>query len=148
MDKYIETRKYYQIKSLRILKNLSQLSLENSQQTISDSRSCLDSGFELANRLNETTLEANSIENGQINKLIVSSNKNWNRAIEINKVAETQREFVDKVCTYLWRLLEDADIILKKVNRKHHLYEESLQSVTVLTVLLSIKFKRYLKNQL
>jgi hypothetical protein len=144
LDKQIRKRKQLQKESLEKLNQLANTSLKDAEKAIEGSSANLERGLQMVNRLKN--IETLVIENNkdELNRLADEANKGWNTATNVNKSSTSQFEFAEKVNKYTNQLFEDATAIKDLVVQKHHEFEENLQLVTVLTVILSIKFKKYL----
>ena len=145
MDNVIKKRKQFQQESLIMLKDLTNKSLSDAEKAIEGSSSNLDRGLKMVEKFKnvEKLLEEKKIQ--ELNNLIDESSKGWNIAVNVNKSSSSQFEFAEKVKKFTDELFEDSTSIKDLVVQKHHEFEENLQVITVLTVILSIKFKKYLE---
>ena len=144
MDKIIKRRKELQHNSLFTLKDLADTSLKDSEKAIEGSSANLDRGLQMVEKFKNTEKYAKDKNIQELNNLIAEANKGWNTATAVNKSSNSQFEFAEKVNKFTQQLYDDSISIKDKVVQKHHEFEENLQLVTVLTVILSIKFKKYL----
>jgi hypothetical protein len=144
MDKILKRRKQVQHDSILMLKDLTNTSLKDSEKAILGSSSNLERGLKMVERFKNTEKHINDKNIQELNNLIIEANKGWNTATEVNKSSSSQFAFAEKVNKFTKQLYEDSIAIKDMVVQKHHEFEENLQLVTVLTVILSIKFKKYL----
>ncbi|MBN2403579.1 MAG: hypothetical protein JXN64_14470 [Spirochaetes bacterium] len=144
MDKIIKRRKQLQRDSILMLKELTDTSLKDSERAIQGSSANLARGLKMVEKVKNTEKYVNEKNIQELNNIINEANKGWNTAAEVNKSSSSQFEFAEKVNKFTQQLYEDSVAIKDMIVHKHHEFEENLQMVTVLTVILSIKFKKYL----
>ncbi|MFH0975911.1 MAG: hypothetical protein V1874_09035 [Spirochaetota bacterium] len=144
MDKILKRRKQLQQQSLVMLKDLANTSLQNAEKAIQGSSANLERGLKMVERFKNTEKYINEKNTQELNNLIAEANKGWNVATEVNKNSNAQFEFAEKVNNFTAQLYADSNIIKDLIVQKHHEFEENLQIVTVLTIILSMKFKKYL----
>jgi hypothetical protein len=144
LDKVIKRRKKLQYDSILMLKDLTDTSLKDSEKAIEGSSSNLDRGLKMVERFKKTEKHINEKNIQELNNLINEANKGWNTATVVNKSSSTQFAFAEKVNKFTQQLYEDSIAIKDMIVQKHHEFEENLQMITVLTIILSIKFKKYL----
>lgn len=144
MDKIIRWRKDLQQKSLNMLKDLANTSLKDAEKAIQGSSANLERGLKLVERFKNTEKLVSDKNIQELESLVADANKGWNTALEVNKSSNAQFQFAEKVNNFTKQLYEDSTAIKDLVVQKHHEFEENLQVVTVLTVILSLKFKKYL----
>lgn len=144
MDKIIKWRKDLQQKSLLMLKDLANTSLKDAEKAIQGSSANLERGLKLVERFKNTEKLVSDKNNQELENLVADANKGWNTAFEVNRSSNAQFQFAEKVNNFTRQLYEDSIAIKDIVVQKHHEFEENLQVVTVLTVILSLKFKKYL----
>ncbi len=144
MDKIIRKRKQLQRESLIKLKELTNTVLRDAENAIEGSSSNLERGLKMVSRLKNIERLIADKNRDEINSLIEEANKGWNIAVNVNKNSASQFEFAEKVNKYTSQLFGDSTAIKDLLIQKHHEFEEDLQLITVLTVILSVKFKKYL----
>ncbi len=143
LDSLISIRKKSQQESLSTLKELAQISLEDSERAIMGSSANLQRGRELAGRFKKAESMIKENDKKGLEGLIEDANRGWNTAREVNTSSRTQFEFTEKVKKFSGRFHEDSEIIRNLIKEKHDTFESCLQLITVVTVLLSVKFKKY-----
>ena len=90
----------------------------------------------------EKLLEKGNIK--EIKNLSHEANIGWRIAEKVNKSSKLQLDFAERVNYFTKQLHEDSVAIKDIISDKHVVFEKNLQNITVLTVYLSIKFKKYL----
>ncbi len=145
MDNLIMTRKKYQQDSISTLKKLARISLEDAEKAIDGSSSNLQRGLDMVDKFKsvDKLVKENKIDDLKL--LAEDANRGWNIAQNVNKSSNSQLEFAEKVKEFTDQFHEDSLTIKEMVIEKHHMFEQNLQIVTVLTVILSLKFKKYLE---
>ncbi len=143
-DSLIIMRKKYQQDSINTLKRLANISLEDSEKAIGGSSSNLDRGLKMVRKFKEVEKLIEKNRRDDLKELAEEAKKGWTIAAEVNKSSLSQLEFAEKVKEYTNRFHEDSKLIEQMVVDKHKIFEQNLQIITVLTVILSIKFKKYL----
>jgi hypothetical protein len=144
LDKIIRKRKQMQQESLVKLNELTNTILKDAEKAIEGSSSNLDRGLNMVGRLKNIESLVAAKNKKEIKNLAEEANKGWNIAVNVNKNSTSQFEFAEKVNKYTNQLFEDSAAIKDLVVQKHHEFEENLQLITVMTVMLSIKFTKYL----
>ncbi|MBN2039039.1 MAG: hypothetical protein JW864_03295 [Spirochaetes bacterium] len=144
MDNIITKRKQFQHESLLKLKDLTSTSLSDAEKAIEGSSSNLGRGLDMVKKFKNVEKFVSEKNIQELNNLVDESGKGWNIAVNVNKSSSSQFEFAEKVKKFTNDLYEDSVAIKNLVIQKHHEFEENLQVITVLTVILSIKFKKYL----
>lgn len=145
LDNIIKKRKQFQQESLLKLKDLTNISVNDAEKAIEGSSSNLDRGLKMVERFKNVNSLIKEKKIQDLNNLVEEANKGWNIAVNVNKSSSSQFEFAEKVKKFTNELYEDSVEIKDLVIKKHHEFEENLQVITVLTVILSIKFKKYLE---
>jgi hypothetical protein len=145
MDSLIMTRKKYQQDSISTLKKLARISLEDAEKAIDGSSSNLQRGLDMVEKFKsvDSLVKDNKVDD--LKNLADDANRGWNIAKNVNKSSNSQLEFAEKVKEFTDQFHEDSTTIKEMVVEKHHMFEQNLQIVTVLTVVLSLKFKKYLE---
>ncbi len=145
MDNLLLYKKKLQQEAIQKLKKLTDMAFEDAEKAIQGSSSNLERGLELVNKFKSV---ANLVADGkreELNSLKEDANHGWNIAVEVNKSSNSQLEFAEQVNSFTQRLHDDSLSIEKLVVDKHHVFEQNLQTITVLTVLISLKFMKYLE---
>jgi len=144
LDSKLSALKTMQLKSLSVLKDLTQVSLEEAENAIEGSASNLERGLEMIDKYNKVEALVKQGNREDINNLLVEANRGWNIAVTVNKNSISQLEFVEKVRDYTSKLHNESIEIRNLVQAKHKLFEETLQIVTVVTVGIAVKLKKYI----
>lgn len=144
LDNIIKKRRQFRQESLLKLKDLADTILHDTEKAIEGSSSNLGRGLDMIEKFKNVGrfYEEKNIQ--ELNNLADESNIGWNTALNVNKSSSSQFEFAEKVKKSANELYEDSMEIKDLVIQKHHEFEENLQIITVLTVLLSLKFEKYL----
>ena len=144
MDNLIIMKKGYQQNSIRTLFNLSNISLEDANKAIDGSSSNLTRGLDLVKRFKNVEQLLKNNKKDKLIDLVEDAGQGWNIAVDVNNSSKSQLEFAEKVNQFTKNLHDDSISIKDIVIEKHNIFEECLQVITILTVILSIKFKKYL----
>lgn len=137
--------KLFQEESLRQLKSLAQISLKDAEKAIEGSASNLDRGLKMVKKLKSVQALIDRKDIKELNSLADQANAGWKMAIKVNKSSLSQYEFAEKVNLFTKQLHKESVNIKNLVVGKHHRFEDNLQQTTVLTVILDLKFKKYLE---
>ncbi len=144
MDNLIMNRKKYQQDSISTLKKLARISLDDAEKAIDGSSSNLQRGLDMVKKFKSVDQLVNEKKVDDLKQLAEDANRGWNIAVNVNKSSNSQLEFAEKVKEFTDQFHEDSIAIKEMVVDKHHIFEQNLQVITVLTVILSIKFRKYL----
>jgi hypothetical protein len=144
LDRKLSALKSMQLKSLAVLKDLTQVSFEEAEKAIEGSASNLDRGLEMVSKYKKVDGLVKAGNRDEINNLLVEANRGWNIAVNVNKNSISQLEFAEKVRDYTSKLHIESIEVRDLVKQKHQLFEETLQIVTVVTVAIAIKLKKYI----
>ena len=144
MDKEIIMRKQLQQSSLRMLNEITTMSLHDAEKAIEGSSSNLERGLNMVGRLKNVEKMAGKDNLSELEDLLKCANSGWNIAINVNNSSTSQYKFAEEVNQFTRQLHKDSSSIMDMVARKHGIFEDNLQIVTVLTVIISLKFKKYL----
>ncbi len=145
LDNLLLYKKKLQQDTLQKLKKLADKAFEEAEKAIQSSSSNLERGLELVSKLK--TVEE-MVENGSrddLESLKEKAGQGWNMAVEVSNNSNSQLEFAEQVHAFTRQLHNDSLGIEKLVIEKHHVFEQNLQTITVLTVLISLKFMKYLE---
>ena len=143
-DKLLGKHKEIQMESVQNLLKLTQISLEDAEKAIAGSSSNLDRGLAMVEKFKDVKKLIESKNTEELNNLLDETNKGWNIAVEVNNSSRAQLEFAESVNQETENLHNDANTLKELIIKKHHEYEANIQTVTVLTVLISVKLKKYL----
>ncbi|MDY6934143.1 MAG: hypothetical protein SVZ03_07965 [Spirochaetota bacterium] len=145
IDDKILMCKQLQQDSLKTLKEITKISLQDAKKAIKGSSSNLERGLQMVEKFQnvQQLIEDNNLS--ELNNLIKEARKGWNIAVDVNKSSSSQYEFAEKVNNFTKQLHRDSISLRDMVVEKHRIFEENLQYITVLTVILSLKFKKYLQ---
>lgn len=147
MDNLLIMRKKYQHDSLRTLKKIAMISLKDAESAIKGSSSNLSRGLKMVKRFKGVEKFVKGGKLNELNNLAEEAKMGWKIAADVNKSSSAQLEFAEKVNRFTGQLHNDSISIRDMAVSKHHFFEENLQTVTVLTVILNLKFMKYLDIQ-
>ncbi len=145
MDKLILMRKKFQKESILALKKLAAQSVNDAENAIMGSSANLARGLAMVAQFKKVDQLIKGKKKGDIGKLIKEAEKGWKTATEVNKSSTTQLEFAEKVNHSTNQLQLDSETIREMVISKHEIFKKNLEYVTILTVLLALQFKNFLK---
>ena len=144
MDKLLIVRKKAQQESIKKLHKLAAISLEDAEKAISGSSSNLDRGLVMVESFKNVKDLVDGKDREALEDLKNEANKGWNIAVKVNTSSKSQFEFAEQVNQFTEELHNDSITIRDLVEKKHHIFEQNLQTITVLTVNISLGFKNYL----
>ena len=144
LDDILVMRKKFQQDSTKNLLKLTDKSIDEAQKAIEGSSSNLKRGLSMVNKISDIPkfIEKGNLKN--IKTLSDEANLGWKIAEKVNKSSKVQVEFAERVNYFTKELHDDSVAIKEKIGDKHDIFEQNLQNITVLTVYLSVKFKKYL----
>lgn len=144
MDNELLTLKMLQKEALDQLKKDTDISVIDAQKAIEGSQSNLERGLEMVERYKGVQSLVEQNKKDDLTTLMQDANKGWNIAVNVNESSKSQFEFAEKVNQFTADLHADSNKIKDIVNYKHDYFESNIQTITVLTVILSLKLKKYL----
>ncbi|HRZ25423.1 MAG TPA: hypothetical protein P5346_10250 [Spirochaetota bacterium] len=144
LDKIINARKELQQDSLKKLEKLSAISLEDAEKAIKGSASNLERGLSMTGEFTRVADIVQKKDKNSLSDLAAKAAKGREIAAEVNKSSRSQYEFTEKVNQFTMELHDDTTAIMELVDKKHQVFEQNLQTVTVITVTISMMFKNYL----
>lgn len=147
MEKEIIMRKQFQQSSLRMLNEITTMSQHDAEKAVEGSSSNLARGLSMVKRFKEVDRLASKDHISELRELLKEANKGWNTAVEVNNSSTSQFKFAEEVNQFTRQLHRDSTSIKDMVAVKHGIFEDNLQMITVLTVILSLKFKKYLEME-
>ncbi len=145
MDKQLVMRKQSQQSALKKLKEIATKSLNDAEKAINGSSSNLDRGLQMVEKLKGVKQLVSDNKIDELKNLLDEAKSGWNIAVDVNNSSKSQFKFAEEVKRFTQQLHRDSSSIKEMVVDKHNLFENNLQDITVLTVILSLKFKKYLK---
>jgi len=145
LDNLLLYKKKLQQDALQKLKKLTDKAFEDAEKAIQGSSSNLERGLELVSKFKTVEKMAGDGNKDDLENLKEDAGKGWNIAVEVNKNSNSQLEFAEQVNAFTHQLHNDSLDIEKLVIEKHHVFEQNLQTITVLTVLISLKIMKYLE---
>ncbi len=145
LDNLLLYKKKLQQEAIQKLKKLTEVAFEDAEKAIQGSSSNLERGLELVNKFKSVEKLVEEGKKEELTALSEDANKGWNIAVEVNKSSNSQLEFAEQVNSFTQQLHDDSLSIEQLVIEKHHTFEQNLQTITVLTVLISLKFMKYLE---
>ncbi len=144
LDKEIMMRKQFQQSSLRMLNEITTMSLHDAEKAIEGSSSNLERGLNMVSRFKNVEKMTSKDNLKELEGLLGDAHAGWNIAATVNNSSVSQYKFAEEVNQFTKQLHKDSSAIMDMVSLKHSLFEDNLQLVTVLTVIISLKFKKYL----
>lgn len=145
MGDHIIMLKLFQEQSARKLKELALKSLADAERAIEGSGANLQRGLKMVAKLKSVQTLINRKDKKELNSLLVQATTGWKTAVKVNESSLSQYEFAEKVSLFTKQLHKESVNIKNLVIAKHHRFEDNLQLATVLTVILDLKFKKYLE---
>jgi hypothetical protein len=144
MDDILLMRKRLQLEALEQLQKDTEISANDAQKAIEGSQANLERGLEMVERYKSVQQLVEQNKKADLEQLMKDANKGWNIAVNVNESSKNQFEFAEKVNQFTAQLHADSSTIKDTVNFKHDFFESNIQTITVLTVILSLKLKKYL----
>jgi hypothetical protein len=146
-DRLLLNKKKSQVQALTNLINLGKMLKADSKNAVKGSSENLERGKRLAEEFAKVKAHISKGDDDALKKLLADAALGRETAENVNKNSATQIAFAEKVRDFTRELLLDANEIRDIVNEKHLLFEENLQIITVLTVIIAMKFKNYLEAE-
>ena len=143
-DELIESKKMQQVAIEKLLID-AETSLLDAEKAIEGSASNLDRGLKMVDKYKTVENLLGEKNRKELNELYVEANRGWNIAVDVNKCSIAQLDFAENVNSYTSKLYSYSERIKTIVESKHSLFEQNLQVFTVLTVILTMKFRKYLE---
>lgn len=138
-------RKKMQLQMLGGLRLLTETSLADAVKAVEGSAANLERGLRLTERILRIPDQIEACAKGELNDILNETRRGWTTAAEVNTSSRGQLEFAEKVRLFATRLHHDTEQLIGSVRDKHREFEEAIQAVTVLTVVLAMKFPKYLE---
>jgi len=143
-DKMLKMKKKFQLNSVKAMKNITIMVLEDAEKAINGSAKNLERGKKIAGNIKKATAMIEGKNLSELKNLSTEIEAAHATATEVNSSSKSQYEFAEQSNQFTKNLHDDSMSIKEVVDKKHLLFEETLQLVTVLTVTISLKFKKYL----
>jgi hypothetical protein len=143
-DKLLKMKKKFQLNSVKAMKNITLMVLEDAEKAINGSAKNLERGKKIAEKVKKAAALAESSNVSELKNLSIEIEAAHATAAEVNSSSKSQYEFAEQSNQFTKNLHDDSLSIKEVVDKKHSLFEETLQHVTVLTVIISLKFRKYL----
>ncbi len=143
--KLLKMKKKFQLKSVNTMKNITMMVIEDAEKAINGSAKNLERGKNIAEKIKKTAELFESRNIAELKNLAAEIDNAHATAVEVNAKSKSQFEFAEQSNQFTINLHADSMSIKEVVDKKHSLFEETLQHVTVLTVIISLKFKKYLE---
>lgn len=147
LDRLLEAKKKYQLESLKTLQKLSQSILADAETAEQGSDENHSRGLKLLKDTRELNDSLEAQEFKAVEELIVDVTNGKERAEVVNKNSHSQTEFYEQVGQFVDQFYSDSLSIQELVKVKHDLFEANLQRITVLTVMISFEFKKFLEME-
>ncbi len=144
-DKLLKMKKKFQLNSIKAMKNITNMVLEDAEKAINGSAKNLERGRKIAEKVKQAARLVEKKDITELKNLKDEIEAAHATAAEVNSKSKSQYEFAKQSNQFTKNLHEDSLSIKDLVDKKHLLFEETLQHVTVLTVIISLKFRKYLE---
>jgi hypothetical protein len=144
LDNLLIFKKEKQQEKLTKLKKLADIAFEDAEKAIQGSSATLERGLSMVENFNKTDEVVAAKNREALKNLIDEANRGWNTATNVNLSSRSQYEFAEQVNRFTSQLFTESINIKDLVIEKHHVFEQNLQTITVLTVIISLKFLRFL----
>jgi hypothetical protein len=144
-DKLLKMKKKFQLNSVNAMKSITIMISEDSEKAIYGSAKNLERGKTIAEKIKKAAALIENKNFSELKNLSGEIKAAHATAVEVNSSSKSQYEFAEQANQFTKNLHEDSLSIKQLVDKKHSLFEETLQHVTVLTVIISLKFKKYLE---
>lgn len=144
LDNLLIFKKEKQQEKLTKLKKLADIAFEDAEKAIQGSSANLERGLSMVENFNKTDEVVAAKNREALKNLIDEANRGWNTATNVNLSSRSQYEFAEQVNRFTSQLFTESINIKDLVIEKHHVFEQNLQTITVLTVIISLKFLRFL----
>ncbi len=144
-DKLLKMKKKFQLNSVKAMNNITIMVLEDAEKAINGSAKNLERGKKISEKIKKTAELVESKNFAELKNLAAEIEAAHATATQVNASSKSQYEFAEQSNQFTKNLHEDSMSIKEVVDKKHLLFEETLQHVTVLTVTISLKFKKYLE---
>ena len=144
MDDILIMKKKIQLDSLLKLKKLTEKSLFDASKAIEGSSSNLKRGTEMVKNFQKIKTIIEKGDKNQLKSLADEAKQGWKIAVNVNNSSKVQSKFTEEVNKFTKQLHKDSSDIKDLSITKHHAFENNLQNITVLTILLSMKLPKYL----
>lgn len=147
MERYIIELKKMQIATLGTLRLLSDTSLDDAHKAVSGSEANLARGLRLMKEMRKIPLLVEVGDRGVLEEILEETRRGSLTAQEVNLSSRGQLDFAEKVHQFTKQLHHETEQVIASVREKHEEFDEMIQVVTVLTVVLSLKFPLYLETE-
>jgi hypothetical protein len=144
LDNLLIFKKERQQEKLTKLKKLADMAFEDAEKAIQGSSANLERGLSMVENFNKADEVVAAKNREALKNLIDEAARGWNTATNVNLSSRSQYEFAEQVNRFTSQLFTESINIKDLVIEKHHVFEQNLQTITVLTVVISLKFLRYL----
>lgn len=144
LDHLLLSKKKHQQNDIKSLKRLALSVLDDAENAIAGSASNMKRSMDMVEKIMNLDVMISSNKKEDIEMLIIEAYTGWNIATEVNASSKSQYEFSSSVNEYTKQFYQDSMSIKDLVVKKHKIFEENLQIITVYTVILSMDFKKYL----
>jgi len=144
LDNVLILKKKKQKDQLNKLKKLTDMALDDAEKAIQGSSSNLERGLTFVEKFRHVAQLVADKNRKELETMMQNANRGWNIAVEVNNSSKSQLEFAETVNNFTEQLHQESIAIQDLVIKKHHVFEQNLQIITVLTVLISLKFMKFL----
>jgi hypothetical protein len=144
MDKFIISKKKSQFAFVCTLRMLAEITKGDATKAIEWSHSNLNRGLAMVEKIQNIPTLINGKNIDALNDLAYEANRGWNVAAGVNDNSRSQLLFSEKVNDFARKMTTESNKILDMVVEKHNAFEAAIQVLTVITVIIAIKFVKYL----
>jgi len=143
MDEIILMYKSNQIEAIKKLEKLTSMSLRDAENAIVGSSENLERGLDFVKKFDDIESVICNENFSELKELEHEAHSGGQTASIVNESSKSQSLFAGSVKKFTEELHRDSLRIRGLIAAKHNIFEENLQFITVLTVVLSLKFKKY-----
>jgi hypothetical protein len=144
MDNFIIKKKAYQKKRIEKLKEMAVEILIDALSAIEGSHSNLDRGISLQKRFKEISSFVESKKKSEIENFISEAKSGCLVAFKVNESSRSQFEFAEQVSLFTRQLHNESVSIKDLIIQKSALFNENLEPIAELAVLVAVELSEYL----
>lgn len=147
LDKLIEAKKKYQLQSIRTMQKLSAAINADTKIAETDSAENTERGQTLKEMAADIGSLLTEDDSGAVQAVLDEVEAGIRKAREVNTNSKTQSQFAEQVRLFVEEFMAASYEVQRIIQEKHELFEENLQNITVLTVIISFELKKYLEAE-
>ncbi|HRX16775.1 MAG TPA: hypothetical protein P5123_10710, partial [Spirochaetota bacterium] len=145
LDKILELKKRYQLDSLKTLKKLALAVYIDSETAEKGSLINFSRWTEFYDSIEIIKESFINQDTDKLEHFMTTIRKAGNQTEEVIINSKSQYEFNEQVNHFMERFYNESISIKEVIDKKHSFFEQNLQNSTVLTVIISFEFKKYLE---